>query len=107
MAARRLLRADLVESTLPEQNGEAESNGAERSRGEKPRSRNLVMPDSLYDALALYALQTKVKVKKGRDEYRRSLTVSEAACKAIDSYLRGIARSRTRGAADAEPTGDE
>ena len=62
---------------------------------EKGRSRNLVIPDSLYDVLYLYARKTKVKI---RDERRlngrivqkalvRSMTVSEAACKALASFL--------------------
>ena len=54
-----------------------------------------MIPDSLYDSLYLYARKTKVKV---RDEKRingrvvekalvRSMTVSEAACRAIASFL--------------------
>jgi hypothetical protein len=106
MAGRRGIRADLVESTLPESNGHLDADSAaERSRGEKPRSRNLVMPDSIYDALALYALQTKVRVKKGRYEYKRSLTVSEAACKAIASFLRGV--NRRTSSAELEPATEE
>ena len=59
---------------------------------EKGRPRNLVIPDSLYDTLVLYATKTKVKVvdttRTGqRREHARSLTVSEAACKALASFL--------------------
>jgi hypothetical protein len=62
---------------------------------EKGRSRNLVIPDSLYDSLYLYARKTKVKVRDERringrvveKELIRSMTVSEAACKAIASFL--------------------
>jgi hypothetical protein len=111
MAAREQVPAGLVASTLPKPDAEladdqadAESRGGKpgrRSRtqryqaGEKGRSRNLVIPDSLYDSLYLYARKNKVKV---RDERRingrivekalvRSMTVSEAACKAIASFL--------------------
>ena len=94
----------LVASTLPERNGEVldDQAGAEGRRGapgrkgrtqrlrtdEKGRSRNLVIPDSLYDRLCLYARKTKVKVVKpnGR-EHSRSMSVSEAACKALTSFL--------------------
>jgi hypothetical protein len=110
MAAREQVPAGLVASTLPKSNGEPTDDQTGESRGDKPgrkargqryrtdekgRSRNLVIPDSLYDSLYLYARKTKVKV---RDERRingrvvekalvRSLTVSEAACRALASFL--------------------
>jgi hypothetical protein len=110
MAVREQVPAGLVASTLPKPNGELDEDQAAESRGDKPgrrsraqryradekgRSRNLVIPDSLYDSLYLYARKTKVKI---RDERRingrivekalvRSMTVSEAACKAIASFL--------------------
>jgi len=98
-----------VESTLPEPNGEPSEDQAAESRGDQPgrrsrarggqtgekgRSRNLVIPDSLYDVLCLYARRTKIKVREerrvnGRVEKAlyRSLTVSEAACRALASFL--------------------
>lgn len=101
MAARGGMPAGLVASTLPETNGEADDQGGQTGRGgasgrkrrsryqtdEKGRSRNLVMPDSLYDLLCLYARKTKVKVREKGREYVRSLTVSEAACKLLASSL--------------------
>lgn len=110
MAERDRMPPGLVENTLRHPNGESADDQAGENRGEKPgrkartsrhrtdekgRSRNLVIPDSLYDALYLYARRTKIKV---RDEKRingrvvekalvRSLTVSEAACKALASFL--------------------
>jgi hypothetical protein len=59
---------------------------------EKGHARNLVMPDSLYDRLCLYAQRTKVKVEirtgPGRKiERLRSLTVSEAACVILERGL--------------------
>jgi hypothetical protein len=55
---------------------------------EKGRSRNLVIPDELYDEMQLYALKMKVpEVTKKGDPYKRSLTVSEAWCKAARSFL--------------------
>jgi hypothetical protein len=112
MAAREQVPPGLVAATLHKPDAEpaddqadAESRGGKpggrRSRtqryqaGEKGRSRNLVIPDGLYDSLFLYARKTKIKV---RDERRingrvvekalvRSMTVSEAACKAIASFL--------------------
>ncbi len=55
---------------------------------EKGKGRNLKIPDTLFDQLCLYARTTKVKAtdKKGK-EYTRSLTVSEATCKALISFL--------------------
>jgi hypothetical protein len=111
MAAREQVPPGLVAATLHKPEAEladdpadAEGRGGKPTRrsrsqryqtGEKGRSRNLVIPDSLYDSLCLYARKTKIKV---RDERRingrvvekaltRSLTVSEAACKAIANFL--------------------
>jgi hypothetical protein len=105
MAAREQVPAGLVASTLPkpddDQAGDESRGGKPRRRSsaryrtdEPGRSRNLVIPDSLYDSLCLYARKTKVKV---RDERRvngrlqpahfRSMTVSEAVCKAIANLL--------------------
>jgi hypothetical protein len=76
---------------------QAEGRGGNARRGkalrivkftpEKGRARNLVIPDELYDRLCIYALKTKIKVQEGKKDYVRSLTVSEAACKALASFL--------------------
>jgi hypothetical protein len=112
MAAREQVPAGLVASTLlkigdqvdDQADDQAESRGDRSGRrartqrirtDEKGRSRNLVIPDSLYDSLYLYARKTKVKVRpekriNGRvveKELVRSMTVSEAACKAIAAFL--------------------
>jgi hypothetical protein len=110
MAARGVMPDGLVASTLPDHSNDlvddqdGGENGEKRSirkrtrrlksDAEKGRSRNLVIPDSLYDQLYLYARKTKVKI---RDERRvngriepaifRSLTVSEAACEALAKFL--------------------
>lgn len=59
--------------------------------GERGRGRNIKMPDSLFDELAIYARRAKVRViatRHGkRQEWLRSLTVSEAACQAIRRFL--------------------
>lgn len=121
MAARRLLRADLVASTLPETNGDGSDGqaatagrGVARARrvrdkpwmGEKGRSRNLVIPDSLYDSLSHLAIKTKITVGEGRNAHPRSLTVSEAACEAIAAYLVKAASEEKRRASgdDSQPT---
>jgi hypothetical protein len=76
---------------------------------EKGRGRNLKIPDSLYDQLVIHARRTKVKEKRKRQvdgvnlpdkEYFRSLTTSEACCRAIRQYL-----AKTS-AADTEPDRD-
>jgi hypothetical protein len=55
---------------------------------EPGRGRNLKVPDSLYDQMCLYARKTKIKVLDKRNrEYTRSLTISEAFCKAAQSLL--------------------
>jgi hypothetical protein len=106
MGARGSMPAGLVASTLhdepaDDQAGESrgEQPGRKRARrhrtDEKGRSRNLVIPDSLYDTLCLYARRTKVKVREERRHNGvvvqkalvRSMTVSEAACKALASFL--------------------
>jgi hypothetical protein len=109
MGARGSMPAGLVANTLHEPNGELVDDQANEGRGEQPsrkrtrrhrtdekgRSRNLVIPDSLYDTLCLYARRTKVKVREERrvngiivqKALVRSMTVSEAACKALASYL--------------------
>ena len=101
MAARGSMPAGLVASTLldgesaDDQAGEgrAEQPGRTRSRrhrtDEKGRSRNLVIPDSLYDALYLYARKTKVKV---RDENRINGRVVQRARSAPSPSLRPRAR---------------
>jgi hypothetical protein len=64
---------------------------------EKGRSRNLVIPDSLYDVVFIHARRTKVKTASKRrvngivvatKEGTRSLTASEVVCDAIAEYLR-------------------
>jgi hypothetical protein len=98
--------AELVANTSRNPNGEPSD---DEGRGQKPgrkgrvrlheteeksRSRNLMIPDSLYDQLYLYARRTKVKAKEERivnnrkqEAVYRSMTVSEAACKALASFL--------------------
>ena len=111
MAGRNSMPAGLVASTLHETNGELADDQVGESRGEQPgrkrtrrqpsgekgRSRNLVIPDELYDEMHIYALRFKVteKTKKGAT-YKRSLTVSEAWCKAARSLL------AKNGSADAD-----
>src|SRR5271156_6740469 len=79
-----------------------------RKYPDKGRSRNLVIPDSLYDNLCIYAKHKKVRVK---DEVRengrvitpaliRSMTVSEAVCEALESSIPKMIVSRARPAAD-------
>ena len=80
--------------------GRGESSGRKgprRRNWTNGRSRNLVIPDSLYDALFIYARKTKVKttsrrkvngVVVGTKEGSRSLTASEAACHAIADFLK-------------------
>jgi len=106
MAARGLVPVGVIRSTMPPENGEllddqAESRGViptakprtRRLRTEKGHARNLVIPDSLYDRLCLYAQRTRVKVEikaapgKKPIERSRSLTVSEAACAVLDRGL--------------------
>jgi len=96
---------------MPRENGELADDQAE-SRGviptakprarriktaEKGHARNLVIPDSLYDRLCLYAQRTRVKVE-GKPDARtasgrtpapryRSLTVSEAVCEMLERGL--------------------
>jgi hypothetical protein len=117
MAARSVIRADLVESTRHETNGDGshEANagrGPTRARkvrgkswmGEKGRSRNLVIPDSLYDALSILSIKTKITVGEGRRAYSRSLTVSEVACEAIAAYLvKAASEEKRRGSGDVGP----
>jgi hypothetical protein len=89
MAARGVMPPGLVASTLPETNGETDGEPADdqgrgsplrRSRSrrrriaEKGRSRNLVIPDSIYDRLYLYSRKRKVNV-------------STAACDVLDRGL--------------------
>jgi hypothetical protein len=58
----------------------------------KGRSRNLVIPDDLFEQISVYAIKAKVKVRDKRgNEYQRSPNVSEAVCMAIESYLAKIA----------------
>jgi hypothetical protein len=114
MAAKSVVRADLVESTRHETNGDGsyDTNGgrgptrARKVRGkswmaEKGRSRNLVIPDSLYDELSVLAIKTKITVGEGRRAYSRSLTVSEVTCEAIAAYLvKAASEEKRRGSAD-------
>jgi hypothetical protein len=109
MGANGSMPVGLVASTLREadpaddQAGESrgEQPGRRRVRrqrtAEKGRSRNLVIPDSLYDMLFIYARRTKIKTTSkrrvngivvGTKEGTRSLTVSEATCDAIADYLK-------------------
>jgi hypothetical protein len=85
-----------------------------RTYPDKGRSRNLVIPDSLYDNLCIYAKNKKVRVK---DEIRengrvirpaliRSMTVSEAACEALESIPK-LTVSKARPAADKPTTADQ
>jgi SAM-dependent MidA family methyltransferase len=69
----------------------------------KGRSRNLVIPDELFDAIAVHAVVTKTtdKDKRGRP-YTRSLNVSEAVCLAIKSYLARVAADDSRGRRPAD-----
>ena len=64
---------------------------------EKGRSRNLVIPDSLHDAAAIYAKKNKVRttwkrtvngISVGEKEGTRSLTISEVVCDALTTFLR-------------------
>jgi len=96
---------------MPRENGELADDQAE-SRGviptakprarrvkstEKGHARNLVIPDSLYDRLCLYAQKTRVKVESKADARAtpgktpapryRSLTVSEALCEMLERGL--------------------
>jgi hypothetical protein len=81
--------------------GRGEQSGRRRARrqrtAEKGRSRNLVIPDSLYDPAFIFARRTKVKiiltrrvngVVVGKKDGTRSLTVSEVVCDAIAAYLK-------------------
>lgn len=106
MASQKGLLGNIVRNVGVPRNGEladdqvdGHSNGDGQSGGTKPRrarfqptepgrGRNLKVPDSLYDQMCLYARKTKIKVrdKKSR-EYTRSLTISEAFCKAAQSLL--------------------
>jgi hypothetical protein len=87
--------AELVDDLVDEQNrgGELPTRGKQRRPRaklptEKGKGRNIKIPDSLFDQLCLYARRTKVKaVNKAEKEYTRSLTVSEATCKALISFL--------------------
>lgn len=87
--------------------GRGEQSGRRRTRrqrtAEKGRSRNLVIPDRLYDAAFILARRTKTKTESvrrvwgkvvGTREGTRSLTVSELVCDALESYL------KSRGALD-------
>lgn len=106
MAAKVGVPAGVIRSTMLSENGELLDDQAE-SRGviptarprarrlastEKGHARNLVIPDSLYDRLCLYAQRTRIKVeakaagKKPVERYR-SLTVSEAACNILERGL--------------------
>ncbi len=109
MAARGSMPAELVANTSRNPNGEPSDDQNGEGRGLKPgrkvsvrlhqteeksRSRNLMIPDSLYDKLYLYARRTKVKAREERivagrrqEAVYRSMTVSEAACKALASFL--------------------
>jgi hypothetical protein len=122
MAARSVIRADLVESTRHETNGDASHDmtgiggrGARGRRvrgkswmGEKGRSRNLVIPDSLYDSLCMLAIKTKITVGEGRRAYARSLTVSEVACEAIAAYLvKAASEEKRRGSGDVGQAADD
>ena len=80
--------------------------------GETGRSRNLVIPDSLYDRLCRYALRVETEVKPEKKTVidgvekiippvYRSPNVSEAACIAIDFYL------RNKKATDDDESSDE
>jgi hypothetical protein len=118
MAARNVIRADLVESTRHETNGDGLDDhaviggrGPSRARkvrgkswmAEKGRSRNLVIPDSLYDAMCILAIKTKITVGEGRNAHQRSLSVSEVACEAIAAYLvKAASEEKRRGNGDAE-----
>ena len=92
MAARAVMPPGLVASTLPEANGETDGepvddqgrglplrriSSARKRIAEKGQSRNLVIPDSIYDRLYLYSRKRKVNV-------------STAACDILD---RGLPRS--------------
>lgn len=106
MAARAVVPDGIIRSTMPPDNGEPPDDHQE-SRGviptakprarrlpstEKGHARNLVIPDSLYDRLCLYAQRTKIKVEvktagKKPTERTRSLTVSEAVCAILERGL--------------------
>jgi hypothetical protein len=81
--------------------GRGEQSGRRRVRrkqtAEKGRSRNLVIPDSLHDAAAIYAKKNKVKttwkrtvngISVGEKEGSRCLTISEVVCEALTTFLR-------------------
>jgi hypothetical protein len=55
---------------------------------EKGRGRNIKMPDGLYDDLCLYALKKKVPCVVGGKPNKRSMTISEAVCLAVQRLLR-------------------
>ena len=81
--------------------GRGEQPGRRRIRrqrtAEKGRSRNLVIPDSLYDPAFIFARRSKIKTTSkrrvngivvGTKENTRSLTVSEVVCDALAAYLK-------------------
>jgi hypothetical protein len=74
-----------------------EGDGAPPAPKKEPaaKGRNIKIPDTLYDPVCLYALTTKVTVTSeqrvngivvGMRETRRSMTVSEAICNALNAY---------------------
>jgi hypothetical protein len=86
-----------------------------RTYPDKGRSRNLVIPDSLYDNLCIYAKQKKVRVREavrenGRvitPELIRSMTVSEAACEALETAIPKLTVSPAKVVADKPAGGDQ
>jgi hypothetical protein len=99
-------RTDLFGETVapPESNTGARTVRVKPWMEEKGRSRNLVIPDSLYDAMSILAIKTKITLEKGGRSYIRSLSVSEIACEAFSAYLvKATAEERKRSNGDLTP----